>query len=211
MNGYLHDPLYVLFADRMIDRLAAAGVLDFQQRLGRIFEVHLAAAGLRDVGQALAGQRLSQEQFAITTFAGSPAPRSNLSRSMTTSLIFARCSGASSRSTKRLLAAFLGPLRDQAGRAGARRRVRVLIDSHVDAARAGFLHQLESFRAHAPIRLADDLVMRDLRGHVAVFADPDGFPDAIQNVRRLVPHVRMVHASHRSRNFLDLDHFFSRA
>ncbi len=59
----------------------------------------------------------------------------------------------------------------------------------------------------APIGLADHLVMRDLRGQPALFADADGLAHAVEHVRRFVAHVRDVDAAHAPHHLGDLDDF----
>ncbi len=62
--------------------------------------------------------------------------------------------------------------------------------------------------ALAPVGLADDLVVRDLRGQSALFADADGLSDAIENMRGLFAHVRDVDPAHAAHHFREFDHFF---
>ena len=81
---------------------------------------------------------------------------------------------------RRLASALLRPRRQQR-RADARRRcgVRILIDGGVDAARPRFVDHPQRFHRAAPVRLADHLVMRDLRRQPAFFADGNRLAHAL--------------------------------
>src|SRR5690349_23128478 len=55
-EGITENVLDVLLADGVVDGLAAAGVLEFEQSLGSVLEVHFAAAVAGDLGEVPAGQ-----------------------------------------------------------------------------------------------------------------------------------------------------------
>ena len=81
----------------------------------------------------------------------------------------------------------------------------ILVDGGVDAAGARLVDELQRVDALAPIRLADDLVVRDLRGQAALFADRDRLAHAVEDARRLVAHVRDVDAAHPAGDLRELD------
>ena len=53
--------------------------------------------------------------------------------------------------------------------------------------------------------------MRDLSRQPALFADPDRFADAIEQMRGFVAHVRNVHAAVCARDLCQCDDFFGRS
>ena len=65
--------------------------------------------------------------------------------------------------------------------ARGRRGVGILIDGRVHAARARLVDQAQRVDALAPVRLADDLVMRDLRRQAALLADLDRLAHAVEH------------------------------
>src|SRR5947207_1350101 len=91
-----------------------------------------------------------------------------------------------------------------------RRRVRILIERRVDAARARLVDQLQRVDRPAPVRLADHLVMRDLRRQPAFLADLDRLLHAVEDAVGLAAHVRDVDAAHPAGHFRELDDFGSR-
>ena len=132
--------------------------------------------------------------------AGSPPPRSLRILSLTTSRMRARWAGSASRSRR----ALCPPSSAQAGKSaalqrGARGRVGVLVDRDVDAALARLRDQPQRLGAPAPGGAADHLVVRDLRRKPALLADRDRLADAVEDTRRLVPHVRDVDAAELAR------------
>src|SRR6266568_4734997 len=52
------NALHILLADDVVDSLTAAGALNFQQRLGRVFEAQGAAPLAGNIRQALSGELL---------------------------------------------------------------------------------------------------------------------------------------------------------
>ena len=91
-----------------------------------------------------------------------------------------------------------------------RRGVRILVDRRVDAARARLVDELQRVDALAPVRLADHLVVRDLRRQAALLADLDGLAHAVEHARRFVAHVRDVDAAHAAGDLRELDDFCGR-
>ena len=62
----------------------------------------------------------------------------------------------------------------------------------------------------APVRLADHLVMRDLRRQAALLADRNRLAHALDQALRFVAHVRDVDAAHLAGDSRQLDDFFGR-
>src|SRR5690606_34231937 len=89
--------------------------------------------------------------------------------------------------------------------ARARRGIRVLVDRRIDAACARIVDQPERLYALSPVAGSYDLVMRDLRRQPALLADPDRLPDAVEDARRLIAHVRDVDSTHRASDAGQLD------
>src|SRR5690606_22504987 len=94
--------------------------------------------------------------------------------------------------------------------ARARRGIRVLVDRRIDAACARIVDQPERLYALSPVAGSYDLVMRDLRRQPALLADPDRLPDAVEDARRLIAHVRDVDSTHRASDAGQLDDFLDR-
>ena len=80
----------------------------------------------------------------------------------------------------------------------------------IDAARSGFVDESKCLHAFAPIVHADDLVMRDLRRQMAFLTDADRFLDTVDDVGRLVAHVRGVDPAHLPRHARQLDDLLGR-
>src|SRR5262249_17450974 len=91
--------------------------------------------------------------------------------------------------------------------AGRRGRVRILIDGRVDAAGARLVDYPQRVHALAPVRLADDLVVCDLRRQAAFLPDLDRLAHAVDDVRRFVADVRDVDAAHLTGDLRELDDF----
>ena len=128
----------------------------------------------------------SQSQRASCTLFGSPPPRSSRMMRAVSFCSSERIDGVAQTLQDRLAAAFERPRRHQR-RLDARRRrgVGILIDGRVDAARARLVHQLQRVDAPAPVLLADDLVVRDLRRQAALLADLDRLAHAVEDRRPL--------------------------
>ena len=187
--------------DRVEDAGAAALLDDPQRRLRGVLDGRLEAAALGHVAEPLAVQRVipvAARELDVLRIAAAALLRDDPPFPSRSSLRIG--AGVCSRFSTACASAFERPRRHQRRLdAGRRRGVRILIDGRVDAARARLVDQLERVDAPAPVRLADDLVVRDLRRQPALLADLDRLAHAVEHARRFVAHVRDVDAAHARR------------
>ena len=203
----LEDPLQILLVDRVEDAGAAALLDEPQRGLGGVLDGRREPAPLRDVAEA----------FPVERVVPSAARNLHVLRIAAAALVHDQPRGLllQLRPHRRLqplqhflASAFERVRGNQRGLDARRRRgIRVLIDRCVDAARAGFVDQPQRIDALAPVVLADDLVVRDLRRQPALLANLDRLLHALRNRGRFVAHVRDVDAAHAAGDFRELDDF----
>ena len=178
------DALQILLVDGVEDAEAAALLDDPQRRLRGVLDRRLEAAPVRDVAEPLAGERrvpLAARELHVLRIAAAALlvdePRRSPSASSASAI-----DGVLQPLQHRVASAFERPRRQQRRlNAGRRRGVGILIDGRVDAARARLVDQPQRVDAPAPVRLADDLVVRHLRRQAALLADLDRLADAVED------------------------------
>ena len=89
---------------------------------------------------------------------------------------------------------------------GTGRRVGILIERDIDAARPRLVHQPEHVDAASPVRRAHHLGMADVRRQPPLLADRNRFLHALEHLRRLVALMRLVHPAEPAGGLRQLDH-----
>ena len=87
------------------------------------------------------------------------------------------------------------PGRHDEAQAGLGCRVRILVEGHVDATRAGFPHEADGLLAQTPLPMPAHLVVRHLDRDVRLLADADRLAHRLEHARALVTHVGDVDAA----------------
>ena len=185
-----HDPPDVCFVDNVPYGGRTTAALDLDRERDR--ELHrrrLAPFGC-DVGERHAVP-FGAEADARHTDPVQLATATLLEDDLAHALLDARPRGRIGETgDERIVATGQRPRREQRGRARRCRIVGVLVDRDVQPFTPRRLDQRQRACAPAPLRLAHQLVVRELSGQLALPGDADQFRDGVDRARALVPDVR---------------------
>ena len=201
-----HDAVHILAADGVVDRRGAAIAHDLEHHFGGVFRRWLHAGLDGQLGEILAGHgrfpAIAGDEH-IGRVAAAAVGEDALDH-----FVLDRLPGlhAVDPAHQGVVAAFLGPLRDQRVDAGLRGGVGVLVDCDIDSPGPGFIHQPQGVHRIAPVGGADDLVMGDLHRDAGLLADADRLVDRLDHQRGLVAQVGDVDAAVLRRHPRQLDH-----